>query len=66
MSDEQTATQHQPVFLKKNQVAKLFSVSERTIESWTRQGLIPSIKIGHTVRYCQSAIIQRIQEQQNN
>jgi hypothetical protein len=38
-------------FLKKSGVAKLVDVSIRTIENWTKNGLLPCLKINGVVRY---------------
>jgi excisionase family DNA binding protein len=54
------------VFLKKSQVAEMLRVSERTVEIWTHKGFLPSLKIGHTIRYDQAAVIQSLREMQNN
>jgi excisionase family DNA binding protein len=38
------------------QLAERFQVGERTIRRWAQQGLIPSIKVGRTVRFTMDAI----------
>jgi excisionase family DNA binding protein len=39
------------VYLNKSQVAALFQITSRTVESWMKRGLIPFVKIGKTVRF---------------
>jgi excisionase family DNA binding protein len=38
------------------QLAERFQVGERTIRRWAQQGLIPSIKVGRTVRFPVEAV----------
>lgn len=38
-------------FIKKSDVAKIGSVSIRTVENWTKNGLLPYLKIGGVIRY---------------
>ena len=38
-------------FIKKSDVAKIGSVSIRTVENWTKNGLLPYLKIKGIVRY---------------
>lgn len=38
-------------YLTKHQIAELFQVTERTIDSWMERRLIPFVKIGRTVRF---------------
>lgn len=38
-------------FIKKSDVAKIGSVSIRTVENWTKNGLLPYLKIRGVVRY---------------
>jgi excisionase family DNA binding protein len=51
-------------FLKKSQVAKMFQVSERTIENWVSDGFLPAFRIGRSVRFNREAILNKIREQQ--
>lgn len=41
-------------FLNREQLAKVFNCSARTIENWKRQGL-PFVKVGALVRYDKEA-----------
>lgn len=43
-------------YLTSDQVAQMFGVSERTIRTWRRNGYIPFIKLGKTVRFTKSDI----------
>jgi excisionase family DNA binding protein len=52
------------VFLKKSEVAKMFSVTERTIETWMRAGEIPSFRISRSVYFDREAIIKHIRDKQ--
>lgn len=40
-----------PLYLDKEEVAKLFSVTVRTIDQWRGKGLLPYYKIGGLVRF---------------
>ena len=51
-------------FLKKSQVAKMFQVSERTIENWVRDGLLPALQIGHSIRFDLDAVLKKVREKQ--
>lgn len=41
----------EPLALRPKEAAKLLQVSPRTLWAWTRQGLLPYVKIGRTVLY---------------
>ena len=45
--------------LSGRQVAKILSVSEPTVKSWERNGLLPAVRLGRAVRYRQS-VIERV------
>jgi len=51
-------------FLKKPEVAKMFRVSERTIEIWVRNGIIPAFRLGRTIRFDRDAILEHLRQQQ--
>jgi predicted site-specific integrase-resolvase len=53
-----------PPLLKKAEVAAMFRVSERTIESWVRKGILRATHWDHTVRFDQEAILKQVREQQ--
>lgn len=46
-----TESANAPLFLDKEEVAKLFSVTVRTIDQWRGKGLLPYYKIGGLVRF---------------
>jgi len=52
------------LFLKKPQVAAMFQVSERTIESWVRDGILPAIRLGHSIRFDRENVIKQVRELQ--
>lgn len=37
--------------LTKKEAAKVFSISQRTLDRWRSEGLLKAFKIGHTVRF---------------
>ena len=39
------------IFVSKREVARLVSVSPRTIDNWMKDGIIPFIRIGRVVRF---------------
>ena len=51
-------------FLKKPEVAKMLRVSERTIEIWVRNGIIPAFRLGRTIRFDRDAILEHLRQQQ--
>ncbi len=56
-----THTGHEPVnpeseYLTKIEVAQLFKLSTRTIDSWIAQGRLPYYRIGRTIRFRRSDI----------
>ena len=48
--------------LKKKQVAELFQVSTRTVDSWMEHGYLPHWKIGRNVRFRMSDILACLDE----
>ena len=49
-------------YATKTDVARLFQVTTRTIDSWLARGLLPSRKIGRTVRFSLAEIEQHQRE----
>lgn len=45
-----------PEFLTTRELAKRAKVTERTIQNWTADGIIPSLKIGRIRRYLWSEV----------
>ena len=45
------------------QTAKILGVTDRTVWALTKQGQLPSIKIGHSRRYAQEDVIAYIDRQ---
>ena len=43
-------------YLDKNEVAKLFGITRRTLEEWMKRRFVPFYKIGRTVRFDRGAI----------
>ena len=44
------------LFVKANEVAKIYNVTPATIFLWARQGKIPSVKFQETVRFDLAAV----------
>lgn len=40
-----------PMLLTARQAAQALSISERTLATYTKSGLLPVVRIGHSVRY---------------
>lgn len=49
-------------FLVKRQVAQRIQKSERTVELWTRRGILPCLKIGRSVLYCWEDVELQLRE----
>jgi excisionase family DNA binding protein len=49
-------------FLTKAQVAELFQIELRTLDSWMHKGFLPYLKIGRTVRFTMTDIEAHIQQ----
>jgi len=47
--------------LTRFQVAELFHVSVRTIDNWTKQGILKSTKLGGKVLYLKQEILKALQ-----
>ncbi len=45
-----------PEFLTTRELAKRVKVTERTIQNWTANGTIPSLKVGRVRRYLWSEV----------
>lgn len=52
MFQQPTEQAIEPMLLTPRQAARALSISERTLWQRTKDGVIPSIKVGHLVRYC--------------
>lgn len=52
MFQQRTEQAIEPMLLTPRQAARALSISERTLWQRTKDGVIPSIKVGHLVRYC--------------
>jgi excisionase family DNA binding protein len=50
--------------LKKPEVAEMFQVTERTIEIWVRDGLLPAFRIGRSVRFDREEIMKHMRARQ--
>lgn len=54
----------EPIVWTPAQAARALQVSERTLFTWTRDGLIPAIRVGRTVRYLPEVIRKRLEQLQ--
>lgn len=53
-----------PMLLKSSEAAKLLSISERTLFTLTKDGTIPSVRLGRSVRYDVDMLRKLISDQQ--
>lgn len=57
MPQESSTTEAIPILLlNPKQAAKSLGISERTLATYTKSGLIPVVRIGHSVRYSLEAL----------
>ncbi len=56
----------EPILWTSRQAAAALQVSERTLYQWTRDGLVPAVRISRTVRYLPAAILARMEQLQDN
>lgn len=56
MFDRPTPPTLEPLLLTARQAAKVLAVSERTLATYTKSGLLPVVRIGHSVRYSPEAL----------
>jgi len=47
--------------VRASMIAKRYDVSERCVRNWAETGIIPSIRIGKTVRFDMEAVIEAIE-----
>lgn len=59
----QTNTQEE--FLTRPQVAKMLSISEVTLWSYTKKGIIPAVRFGRNVRYEKKEVLRAMQKMNN-
>lgn len=52
-----------PLALRLREAAQALSVSERTLYSWTKKGLIPYVRQGKTILYPTAALARWLDEQ---
>jgi excisionase family DNA binding protein len=52
----------EPLLVSPRQAARLLSVSERTLFTWTKAGKIPCVKLGRLVRYSIDSLKEFIAE----
>lgn len=52
----------EPLLVSPRQAARLLSVSERTLFTWTKAGQIPCVKLGRLVRYSIDSLKEFIAE----
>lgn len=46
--------------LRKPELSRFLTVSDRTIENWVRQGRIPAIKVGRTILFNRSEVMKAL------
>ncbi len=56
--DTPAAGYRRPGMLKAEEVAEMLGVSKRTVYLWVRDGIMPSVRIGKTVRFNRSDIVE--------
>jgi len=56
MFEQRTEPQIEPLLLTARQAARALSISERTLATYTKSGLLPVVRIGHSVRYSPEAL----------
>ena len=49
-----------PVLWTTRQAAAALQISERTLQDWTRDGVVPAIKVNRTVRYRPESVEQAL------
>ena len=52
----------EPLLVSPRQAARLLSVSERTLFTWTKAGQVPCVKLGRLVRYSVDSLKEFIAE----
>jgi len=45
-------------FLKPEDVATMFGVTQETVGNWRRQGILPYFRINNTIRFSRSDIVE--------
>jgi len=55
-------TQDHSPLLTTVEAAALLLVSRRTIQNWTRDGVIPSVKLGRRRLYLRTALVAHLQD----
>jgi excisionase family DNA binding protein len=48
--------------MTKKEIAVLFGITERTVEIWMRRRYVPYLKIGQSVRFRVSTVLQYVEE----
>lgn len=56
----------EPIVWTPAQAALALQVSERTLYTWTRDGLVPAVRVGRTVRYFPESIRKRLEQLQES
>ena len=47
--------------LKKQDLADFFQITDRTVDDWMKNGIIPYFKIGRSVRFRRRDVLQHLQ-----
>lgn len=55
--DEQWRGELPSPLMKTGEVEQLLQVSRTTVWAWTRQGILPAVKVGRVVRYRRDDVI---------
>jgi len=55
--------EYEPLLVGSREAARLLSISERTLWQHTKDGSIPSVKIGRSVRYSTAELMRWIESQ---
>jgi excisionase family DNA binding protein len=52
----QVSNDHQRIALRPREAARILGISTRTLFSWTKEGVVPSVKVGRAVLYSVAAL----------
>jgi excisionase family DNA binding protein len=57
-----TNTEPDPLLVVPREAAKMLAISERSLATWTKAGLIPVVRIGKSVRYRLAALQEFVEK----
>lgn len=52
-----------PETFTSREIATIFKVTERTVRNWIKEGILPSVRIGHVVRVPAEAVFALLKSQ---